>query len=207
MRLNGLVYRWFRAPSSGLVRVQFGPGQRNYMPGWINIDANLFSARIDLWANLTDALPFRDNTVDAFYSHHVVEHLPDYYLLTHFQEMFRCLKPGGMIRIGGPNADSAIRKYVQNDLGWFSDYPDSRPSLGGRFANFILCRGEHLTILTFSYLSELLSKAGFANIRQCLPQSETFHPQVIDETVLSKEHENCPECPHTLIIEADRPLR
>jgi predicted SAM-dependent methyltransferase len=205
MRVNGIIYRAFRAPVAGVVKAHLGPGQRNYLPGWINVDANLFTAKIDVWANLNNPLPFRDNTVDVFYSHHVIEHLPDHYLPTHCREMYRSLKPGGVIRVGGPNGDSAARKLVEGDAAWFSDFPDSRKSVGGRFANFILCRGEHLTILTFSYLEELLSAAGFVNIKRCQPATETFHPDLIDSNVLSKENESTPDVPHTLLVEAEKP--
>jgi hypothetical protein len=60
-----------------------------------------------------------------------------------------------VIRVGGPNGDSAIRKFQKNDAAWFSDFPDKRRSIGGKFANFILCRGEHLTILTSSYAAAI----------------------------------------------------
>src|SRR4051794_6453068 len=79
MRVNGWVWRSFRAPASngGVVRVHLGPGQKNYLDGWVNVDANLFTAKIDVWADLRNRLPFPDSSVDAFYSHHVIEHLPD----------------------------------------------------------------------------------------------------------------------------------
>ena len=147
------------------MKVHLGPGQGNYLPGWINLDANRFTARVDVWANLLDPLPFRDVTVDVFYSHDVIEHLPDAFLPTHFRDMHRALKPGGVIRVGGPNIDNAIRKFVEGDAAWFWNFPDDRKSLGGKFANFVLCRGEHLTVLTFSYLDELLTDAGFSSIR------------------------------------------
>ena len=70
---------------------------------------------------------------------------------------------------------------------------------------FIFCRGEHLTILTPSYLEEIMRPIGFTQIRPCTPTAQTFHPQFIDSTVLSKEFEDTLEVPHTLIIEADKP--
>src|SRR5215469_6210601 len=145
---SGVCYRWLRAPRQGQVRVQLGPGQRNYLEGWINLDANMFTAKCDVWADLRNGLPFHNDTLDAVYSHHVVEHLPD--LAGHFREVHRCLKPGGVYRVGGPNGDTAINKFLQNDHDWFSRFPDARESIGGKFENFICCRQEHLTIMTFS---------------------------------------------------------
>ena len=203
MLVNGALYRSIRAPKAGCVKVHLGPGQGNYLSGWINVDANLFTARIDVWADLRNKLPFRTATVDAFYSHHVIEHLPN--LAFHFHELFRCLKPGGVIRLGGPNGDSAIRKFLENDSTWFSDFPDRRTSVGGRFENFIFCRQEHLTILTFSWIEELATAAGFVELRVCQPKEETGYPAVFDSSVLEKEWESTPACPHTLIVEGRKP--
>jgi len=202
MAVSSRTYRVFRAPRTGTVKVHLGPGQRNYLPGWINVDANVVSARPDVWADLRDVLPFRDGTVDVFYSHHMIEHLPDAMIPFHLREMHRCLKPGGLIRIGGPNGDVAMKKFVEGDERWFSDFPDARRSVGGRLANFILCRGEHLTILTRSYLEELLADAGFADVRTCAPGVETGSPELIGADVLTKEPEPTPDAPHTLIVEA-----
>jgi predicted SAM-dependent methyltransferase len=203
MQVNALRHRAFpsRVRSS---KVHLGPGQGNYLRGWTNVDANCFTARSDIWADFKTKLPFRAETVDAFYSHHVIEHLPDRLLPFHFSEMFRSLKPGGVIRVGGPNADMAIEKFEEHNLDWFSDFPDQRRSIGGRLANFLLCRGEHLTILTSSYLRELAEDAGFEQISFCKPRWDTNFPSVFDQHVLSKEWESTPDFPHTLMIEAQR---
>ncbi len=198
MKLNGAIYRRFRAPRTGSLRVQLGPGQGNYFEGWINVDANMFTAKCDLWADLRNKLPFCDNTVAGLYSHHVIEHLPDDLLAFHFREVFRCLKPGGVFRIGGPNIDSAIQKFQEGDAAWFSDFPDKRSSIGGRFSNFVLCRGEHLSILTLSWLEEVARAAGFTTIWRCLPVTETRFPETFDEQVRKTEWESTPDAPHTL---------
>lgn len=131
MAINGLFYRYFKSPRRGIVKVHLGPGQRNYMPGWLNIDANIFTSNCDLWVDLKNKLPFNSNMIDAFYSHHVIEHLPDIY--GHLKDVYRCLKVGGVYRVGGPNGHSAIMKYIENDKEWFSDFPDKRNSIGGTF--------------------------------------------------------------------------
>ena len=115
MRANAWRHRLL-AGSGAAPKVHLGPGQRNYIAGWTNVDANFLTAKIDLWADLRARLPFRTGAVEAFYSHHVIEHLPDSSLPFHFSEMFRCLQPGGVIRIAGPNADMAVRKFAEHDL-------------------------------------------------------------------------------------------
>lgn len=48
MKISGIMYRLFRAPRSGCVKVQLGPGRKNYLRGWINVDANIFTAKCDV---------------------------------------------------------------------------------------------------------------------------------------------------------------
>jgi len=202
MKVNGELYRRFRAPESGLTRVHLGPGQKRYIDGWINVDANVFTGKCDLWADLRNPLPFRDQSIAACYSHHTIEHLPD--LWAHFRDVFRCLRPGGVYRVGGPHGDNAIQKFVDDDPAWFGDFPDSRKSIGGRFENFIFCRREHLTILTRSYLREIMEEVGFVDIRECFPVRETGHPELFREC-LAKEYVSDEDYPDTLILEAARP--
>lgn len=198
MRVNGVAYKWLRQPSRP-VRVHLGPGQHRYFQGWVNVDANWLTARIDVWANLLDPLPFRDNSVETFYSHHVVEHLPDQYLVTHFRDMYRALVPGGGIRIAGPDTGAACAKYLAGDSEWFSNFPDSRLTVGGRFANFVFCRGEHLTALSRSYLSEIAEEANFKDIRFCKPCIES---SIVGPEVLQTEYESDFDVPHTIVLEA-----
>jgi SAM-dependent methyltransferase len=202
MRLNGFLYRYLRAPHKGNLRVHLGPGQKNYIDGWVNVDANMFTGKCDVWGDLRNSLPFHDETVETMYSHHVIEHLPD--LVFHFAEVYRCLMPGGMYRVGGPNGDSAIIKFMENDKLWFDDFPDKRESIGGRFENFIFCRKEHLTILTFSFIEELMSNVGFVDISRCLPSKES-NAIGIFQACLQKEYESDFDNPHTLIVEGRKP--
>ena len=202
MFINGKFYKHFRQPTSGLLKVHLGPGKENYIKDWINLDANIITAKIDIWADLKFSLPFKDNSVDVFYSHHVIEHLPD--IQQNFDEMYRCLKKNAFIRVGGPDGDTAIKKFIENDTSWFADLPDKRESMGGRLDNYLLCGNQHLSVLTRSYLLEIAAKAGFKNIKFCLPTKETFHSELIDKQIFEKEWESDFENPHTLIMEAEK---
>ena len=199
MALNGMIYSALGAPRDGLNRVHLGPGQNRYLQGWINVDANIITARPDVWADMRRKLPFRDNSIDAFYSHQVIEHLPD--IAGHLRDVHRCLRPGGVYRVGAPNADSAIRKFLEEDSDWFGDFPEKRDSVGGKLDNFILCGNEHLSIITKSYMTELLSKIGFEDIEACLPTRETRFPDLFSQC-LSIEWERDFEAPHVLLLEA-----
>jgi predicted SAM-dependent methyltransferase len=203
MKVNGWFYRTARTPRSGMVRAHLGPGQHRYLPGWINVDANMFTARCDVWADLRNGLPFPYNSVDAIYSYHVIEHLPE--IDIHWKEVFRCLKPGGVFRVGGPNGDNAIKKFTEGDMAWFDDFPVKRRSVGGRFENFLLCRGEHLTILTASFLRELAEDAGFMDIEVRRPIAETGFPWAFGPEVLATEWEKDAQCPHTIVVEGRKP--
>ncbi len=209
MQLNGQAYKVFRAPATGnnkRVMVHLGPGQKNYLPGWINLDSNFVSAKKDVWANLEDVLPFRDGSVDVFYSHHVIEHLADRLIVAHFCEMLRALKPGGLIRIGGPNGDMAIDRFLANDKSWFIDFPDVHESIGGKLVNFILCRNEHFTILTKSYLEEILGDAGFEQAVFLLAGKTTSMPELIDSRIMAQEAWSSETHPQTIIVEARKPV-
>lgn len=68
-------------------------------------------------------LPFRDNSFDACYSSHVVEHVFRDEALALLKEMRRVLKPGGVCRTLVPDLRSIVEEYMQQrKLGtWFTE--------------------------------------------------------------------------------------
>lgn len=79
-----------------------------------------------------------------------------------------------MYRVSGPNGDSEFAKFSDGSQDWFSDFPKNGSSIGGRFENFIFCSGEHLTILTESFLKVIMGEVGFVDIKLC-SASKTTH--------------------------------
>jgi len=99
-----------------------------YHPYWTNIDfysdwyktnsKNSFSGiHFDLMS--LQKLPIGDNSAEAVYSSHTVEHITDEAVQNMFNESYRILKPGGFIRITTPNIDLAYRAYRENDRDYF----------------------------------------------------------------------------------------
>ena len=104
---------------------------------------------------------------------------------------------------GWTNIDMAIAKFIENDHDWFNDWPDKYDSIGGRFADFIFCRNEHLTILTQSLLVELATRSGFDEVKKHLPITGIDHAELFVDC-MAKEHERTPEAPHTLLLEMQK---
>ncbi len=88
------------APSS--LALDLGCGTHKH-PGAIGVDI----ARVDgvnILADLTRPLPFRDSSVDAVYGAHLVEHLDD--LMGFMGEVHRICKPEALVYFRFPNATS-----------------------------------------------------------------------------------------------------
>ena len=203
---NAKIYRKFRCPSNGL-QVHIGPGQDRYIQNWLNVDVNLISAKIDLWANIAHGLPFKDECVEAFYTYHVVEHIRFDHSVKVFKEMFRTIKKGGTVRIGVPDTGNAAKAYIDNNFEWYANYcnnfPKAHSSIGGKFQNFVMCDNSHVQMFDFSFMKEQLELSGFKNIIRRNPK-ETDYPNIYTEDVLKGEYEKNPEFPHTLVVECKK---
>lgn len=93
-----------RAEVTNPILVDLGCGQTTLPEGFIGVDKFSKGDRV-MQADLFVApWPFADESVDMFTSSHFVEHVPDWKL--HFEEIYRCLKPGGLYRFVGPYAKS-----------------------------------------------------------------------------------------------------
>ena len=159
------------------VHLHLGCGP-NYLPGFVNIDANP-QRKVDLWLDVRNGLPFADGTVDSIYSTHMLEHLYHDELGRLFSECKRVLKAGGGVRFIVPNLETAITAYLQRKSEWFDDYPRKLESVGGRFANFIFCDGQHRTAFDYGHLRELLNNAGFDHTLQLQEgDSSLYHANV-----------------------------
>lgn len=78
--------------------------------GWINIDidANL---NPDMVLDVTQPLPFEDNSIDEIYSGHNQEHVYFQDNNTILSELKRVLKPNGVITITIPDTERGLMEY------------------------------------------------------------------------------------------------
>lgn len=86
---------------------------------WIGDDINH-----DLLSNIK--IPLEDNSLDAIYSSHVMEHLPQNSVNCFFKDAKRMLRPGGIMRISVPDTDLAINAFLRDDKRFFEEFYSER---------------------------------------------------------------------------------
>jgi predicted SAM-dependent methyltransferase len=73
----------------------------------------------DIIMNFNDldktSLPYKNNSVDAIFTCHTLEHIEPNKQRKFFSEMYRVLKKGAPIRIILPDCEQAIKWYYEND--------------------------------------------------------------------------------------------
>lgn len=91
-------------------KVQLGAG---HSPSDSHINVDYFQGHgIDIAHDLTKALPFPDNSIEEFYSHHVLEHFNYPQLQSLLDEVYRCLKPGGVLVSRLPDFEYSALQFL-----------------------------------------------------------------------------------------------
>lgn len=86
---------------------------------WVIVD---YAVKADYQLDFNkDKLPFRDESVDAIYTSHTLEHIYPDALKALLSETYRVLKPNGKIRIVVPDIDIAIKAYVEGNTQLLKD--------------------------------------------------------------------------------------
>lgn len=93
----------------------------DYPTQWYNYNNAFIDCCFDLTTN--KPLPFFDNSVAFFYSSHTLEHIPQEFCQHILDEIYRCLRPGGAVRLTMPDFDLAYSAFSKNDIEFFVKYP------------------------------------------------------------------------------------
>jgi predicted SAM-dependent methyltransferase len=177
------------------VKLNLGCGT-DYKNGWINIDNNSDNNidKMDLNWDLTQPLPFNDNSVDFIFHEHFIEHLTVEEGQASIKDCLRVLKKGGVLRMATPDLEVTVDKYINVPL-------DKDPAIKKFKLDFIKTRAErinigfrwwgHKWIYDWEELSRRLQQAGCKNIKRVkLRQSthaELKNLETRDESTLIAE--------------------
>lgn len=187
--------RW---PQPLCLHVGAGP---NYWPGFVNIDMNP-RRRLDLWLDVRQGLPFCNNAVEFIYAAEVFEHFYPDELNALLAECFRVLRPGAGLRLVVPDLEAGVAAYRAGQLEWFTEWPRSYQSGGGRLANFLFCDAQHKNTFDFGFAREVLVSHGFFDVQKAAA-SRTLHFGSLWERLSMSTRENA--SPRLLYVEALKP--
>lgn len=144
---------------SDVARLNWGCGA-DPAPGWINAD-RIDKPGIDIVRDIREGLPLEDDSIDYITSQHALQEVPFPDLVPVLGELRRVLRPGGVLRLVVPDADRAIRAYLEGDRSYFAVPDEDARTIGGKFVAHILWYSHSRVMFTFDFMEELLQRAGF----------------------------------------------
>jgi predicted SAM-dependent methyltransferase len=182
------------------LRLHLGCGPR-LMPGWVNVDAFERSG-LDLRWDLRDPLPCPGAVAELIYSEHFLEHLEQDAAEAFLREVARLLRPGGVLRLGVPDAGLYLRAYVEGRADFFA----ALPHLGGAeraletpgevINQMFRMGGHHRYAWDYETLARTLERAGLVNVRQWGAGKASRPDLCLDDPSHAVE---------TLYVEAEKP--
>ncbi|HEY1329294.1 MAG TPA: methyltransferase domain-containing protein [Casimicrobiaceae bacterium] len=145
-----------------MVRLNLGCGAKA-SPGWLNCDIAALPG-VDFRMDLPRGLPLASGSADYIAAIHVVQDLAWPSIAPALEELYRVLKPGGVLRLAVPDLDRAIDAYRAGDARYFYVPERDAQSVGAKLTTQIIWYGSVRTPCTFDFLEEWLHKAGFDEI-------------------------------------------
>ena len=153
-------------------KIHLGCGERKYI-GWENYDREI---------DMRNPLPFEDNSIDYFFTNHALEHVDIHSGYKLLQEMYRCLKPEGAIRMQVPDIH---RIYHYAEL--VPEYIEERANGDlKKVVENVMFDFEHLSVYTEQLLNTMMKLVGFNTII-CNQNKSRF----LDMQYLLDQHEKC----------------
>jgi predicted SAM-dependent methyltransferase len=182
------------------MNVQYGCGL--FAPrGWINFDASptlrlqkipilgrlitrkhvVFPANVK-YGDIVAGLPVHDDTCDAVYCSHVLEHLALQEVECALRNTFRILKPGGIFRLVLPDFEFAVKQYLNDDspsaVFAFLKYTGLGRVKRSRGVRAViensLGNASHLWMWDYKGLADQLKQVGFSDIRRATYKDSKF---------------------------------
>jgi len=131
--------------------------------GWVNIDIDS-SVHPDIALDVRKGLPWSDNQVDFIFMEHFLEHIGRQEQWNLLKECYRVLKPGGGIRITGPDLQKLAKLYLSGDFDLWRSRSTAPADTICDFMNDVFYNWGHCYIPDPDQLKYMLTKTGFKNV-------------------------------------------
>jgi predicted SAM-dependent methyltransferase len=141
-------------------------------PGWLNVDCYPPSSRNGaevLTVDMRRGLPLADQSVQAVFSEHFLEHLSVETVRTVIlPELRRVLEPGGRARLAVPDGEYFVGQYMRSRRGETDPLFEANRGAATPMTmlNDIAHGFGHRFLYDFETLSGLLKSAGFTNVER-----------------------------------------
>mgnify|MGYP001263031083 CR=1 FL=1 len=122
---------------------------------------NIFKKKNFLCLDLRYKLPFNDNQFEGIFSEHTLEHLYPSEALKLLNEIYRILKPGGILRLVVPDLKIYINYYNNKDISLGRNYKFGCEAIWNLTQNF-----SHRTVWDSEMLIYYLKQNGFINCKE-----------------------------------------
>lgn len=128
-----------------------------------------------LYGDIVKGLPFPDNSCDAIYASHVLEHLSLSDFRVALKNTYGLLRSGGTFRLIVPDLRSLARRYIETESEFAGKEfmratglgVEKRPSGFVGILSASLGNNAHLWMWDEKGLAAELSSVGFKNVRRC----------------------------------------
>ena len=125
------------------------------------------------YLDVTRDWPFQSNRFEAVFSSHVLEHLPLRGARVCLTESYRCLQPGGVLRIAVPDLDKLVAAYrSEQALDWAVNFFEANETTEKNMHHFMYC---------FDSMNAMMREAGFRQVtRRAFQEGQCPDVQHID---------------------------
>lgn len=151
--------------------------------GWVNVDKVDFGQQ---YIGSTDL--FGSNTFDYIVAHCTLQINEFHDIPQLLNELYRILKPGGVLRISLPDISRGFGEYLRENKSFF---PNGEENLHLRFCAWLTWYSTTRTLLTQPALAQLLFNAGFKNydVAVCSFKNSTYLPNLAITELDTRENE------------------
>lgn len=123
IELENLAFNCQQEENCAQVKINYACGS-NLLKGWINVDFfdlnNKNNKNFYKKVNLVEKHPFKSNSFQFGFCEDFLEHLDQEDSIIFLAEVFRTLKPGGIVRLSFPGLEGVLKRHYMNKNDYIS---------------------------------------------------------------------------------------
>ena len=154
-------------------KLNLGSGNK-FFEGYLNVDLDANAPQVDVVADISQTLPFADESIDAIMASHSLEHISYVQTKEVLVDWKRVLKQDGVIDIKVPDGRFAMEAYLKGS--WCIDYGfKERNILPMLYGNHGDIYQLHRALFSYQSLWNLLNEIGFKDISRIYDNGTPEH--------------------------------